>query len=314
MRIDLLLADRRYYTYEGYAAKHVCCQLKGMHLEHQCIYLSDGNLVDYLAYAQNSPPNWTLSFVNLLPQRTPLCDVLRIPHFFWLEGSFSQAMHFLDSTYGKVGMGDASLCQKITAPNIYFLLHGVDRAASEEKKFDVVCFADLLAFSFLENTWKELFSAEEIVTIKQAISRSDLLGSSSHFFYVEQYLIAQKTYQMATAFKEVKVDIFGEHAGTHWLVQLPKNMRLHTPLPFSEHFEVLKASKMVLAEPNSPWYLPAIASGCLPVSADEKEVTHFLKYPEARESSLKRLQDKLKGQSWEHQVCRLLEIMKPLGG
>jgi hypothetical protein len=312
MRVDLLLADRRWYTYEAYAARHACYQLACLKIPHQCVYLYDGSLTDYLLYVQDSPPNWTLSFVNLLPHCTPLCDMMRVPHFFWLEASFAQAVHYLNSTYGKVGINCASAYDKISAPNVYFLPFGIEETKPEKAIFDLVFFADLLALAFLEKTWQELFSADEVAAIRTQIEKNDPFGCLSHYFYIEQYLNAQKTYRAVSSFKEVKLDIFGEHAGTNWLVQLPAHIHLHTQLPFTEHFEVLRTSKMILAEPGSLWYGPAIASGCLPVSADEKEVNYYLTYPEERKKRLSILQETLRGRSWEKQVGRLVEIMQPL--
>jgi hypothetical protein len=310
MRVDLLLADRRSYTYTAHAARHVSKYFERIPISHQLIYLNDGALRDYLFYIQHSPPKWTLSFTSLTFHQQPLCDMIRIPHCFWLEGSFAQAIHLLGSSYGKVGIENQAFCQKLAAANVFFLPPGVEKNVHHDQEtFDVVLFADLLDFSFLEKTWRELFSFEEIKSIKKAIQCADPFVAKPYFFYVEQYLNAQKTYHTVTRFKDVKLDLFGGHAGNNWLLRLTPNIHLHAPLPFSEFFEVLKASKIALVEPASQWYLPAIAAGCLPLSPDEETVKYYLSHPDERQKTLEKLQHKVLEQSWEKQIKLLLEYM-----
>ena len=311
MRVDLLLADRRCYTYEAYAARHVSRCFERASIAHRVIYLSDGALQAYLFHVQSSPPNWTLSFVNLIPHHTPLCDVIGIPHFFWLAESFSYAIHLLNSAYCKVGVSNQSLCQRLGSNNVVFLPSGVEEQTEREKKvFEVVLFTDLLDLSFLEKTWGELFPSKAIALIKRAIQLGDPIEAMPYFYYVEQYLNAQKTLQSVRAFKEVQLDIFGEHAGNNWLVRLPRSINLHTPLPFTEHFEVLKTSKIALLDPTSIWYLPAIAAGCLPLSPDEEKVKYYLAHPAEREKCLEELKVNLSERGWNQQTKHLVDLMK----
>jgi hypothetical protein len=310
MRVDLLLSNQSCYTYEAYAARHVSRCLKNLHLAHQLIYLSDGLLQDYLISLQEAPPAWTLSFVNLTPHKKPLCDVMRIPHFLWLEESVGSAFHYLNSTFGKIGVHDSELCKKLSASNVLLLPHGVDTQICEEKKvFEVVVFADLLDLAFLEKTWNELFEPHAITSIKKAIALKDPFQIPAYFFYVEQYLKAQKTVQRVATFHKIALTIFGEHAGNKWLQILPHNIHLHTQLPYIEHFEVLKRSKIALMDPSSHWYLPAIQAGCLPLPAHEETIHFYLTHPKEREKSLQKLRAKALDHTWEKQVNQLINLM-----
>lgn len=308
MRIDLLLANRKFYTWENYAAKEVEKVFEKHRIAHRKIFLSDGHLQDYLSHIHHDPPTWTLSFENLTPHEKPLCDVLRIPHFYWVHGSFGSAVRYLTSDFGRVGLSDEALCQRLANPRFIHLPQGVDSTpASVDKRYDVVFFADLIDLDFLHATWEELFSAEEIQRIKDSIKFKEPLQAASLFFYAEQYLNAQKDYQIMTSLKDVRLDVFGEHAGNNWLTRLPDSVYLHSKLPYIEHFEILKESKIVLLEPASEWYWPAVALDCLPLPPSQEKVSYFLSHPEERHKTLAKL--KPLQRSWEKQTQALIEYM-----
>jgi hypothetical protein len=311
MRVDLILSDRKCYSYEAYAAERVVRYFIGAKIPHQLIYLSDGILVDYMNYIKTEPPSWTLSFSYLTPYQKPFCDVLNLPQFLWVSDmNIPLALHFIGSSFGRVGLRNWQLCQKLAAPNFFFLPQGVDSAKKvSSRQFDVVLFENLVSLNFLEQTWKEIFSEQAIEQIKRAICLGEPLEVKPYYFYVESYLNAQKVSVIVEKFKKVSTHIFGEHAGNNWLKFLPITTHLHAPLPYIEHFEVLKMSKIAIIEPTSEWYLPALAAGCLPLPPDEEQAHYYLSHSKEREALIEEIKHKIEIPTWEQQTEQLFKVM-----
>lgn len=310
MSVDLLLSDRRSHTFEGHASRQVIGALNSLQVPHRVVYLNEGLLHDYLSLLHHSPPRWTLSFTHITPHHKPLCEVIQIPHFYWVEGSCASALHYLQSSFAKVGIPDLNICKKLNNAQALFLPHGIDPTLSPDTKlFEVVMFADLIDPPLLEKRWEELFSPKEIESIKKAVELENPVEAGEQFYYAEQYLQAQSTLKAVEALQaSVKLDLFGEHAGNNWLLRLSPHVHLHAQLPYTEHFEVLKASKVALLDPASSWYLPALAVGCLPLPAEEKSILYYLSHPEARDAKTTLLKEKLL-KTWMHQTQQLIEIM-----
>ncbi len=313
MRVDLILTDRKHYSYEGYAARAVSSVFEKLAIPCGTIYLADGGLSDYLIHLESSPPKWTVGFSLLTAHQTPLCDIVEIPHFYWTAGSLSAALHFLHSPFGKIGIHDPALYKKLSSAhrNVYFLPPGIDLTlTSVEKTFDLVIFGDLIDLECLKKTWHEVLSAEEIARVENAIELQDPLVAKNRYFYAEQYL---KGIEMNRVVQEVghsfSLDIFGEHMGNNWLVRLPSQIHLHAPLPYSECFELLRASKMALLNPDDPWHDVAIAAGCLPLPLDPQKIAFFLKHPEERERKVAEMRSQITDRTWETQVRQLIAYM-----
>jgi hypothetical protein len=311
MRVDLLLSDRKCYTYEGYMAAKSASLFTQLGMACRILYLQDGLFGEYLIQVHNHPPDWTLGFTNLTPHQKPFCDILSIPHFFWLENSFGQAFHFLSAAYGKIGLNNESLCKRLPSDKVLFLPQGVELACTSlRKEFEIVLFGDLLDLSFLEKTWQELFSPAEIGGIKKAIQEEDLLLAGPLFFYAEQYINARQTQMdLKSLVHSGQIDIFGNHAGNNWLCRLPKHMHLHCALPYREHFEVLKMSKILWATPENPWYWASVAASCLPLH-DPEEIIYFLREDAEREKKLEKLREKVLERNWEGQIRKLIQFME----
>ncbi|MBS0624192.1 MAG: hypothetical protein JSS62_06175 [Verrucomicrobia bacterium] len=79
------------------------------------------------------------------------------------------------------------------------------------------------------------------------------------------------------------VHVFGQHSGANWLRRLSHSpLRfLHPPLPFSEHQRVLQQSQLLILpqqlpmRTSHPWVLPALAAGCLVLSAPTPYMKQF---------------------------------------
>lgn len=309
MLVDLLLTDKRFYTFEGYASRHVGHALNERGISCRMVDLSGGMLHAYFSSLQETSPSWTLSFANLTPHRKPLCDVVSIPHFYWVEGSPASALHFVHSSHGRLGLSDAALCQRLSSAHVLFLPPGIEKMPSSTKNFEVVLFADVIELPLLEKTWHENFESSAIEALRQAVSGRDPLLAGIQFADAEQYLNAQKTLNALSALQGVKIDVFGEHAGRDWLVRLPQSVYLHSQLPYTEHFEVLKRSAIAIAEPSSPWYWRAIAAGCLPLPPDKEQISHYLARPQERAFEIERLGQALPQMTWEKQVEKLIQVM-----
>lgn len=362
MDIDILLKERKKYSFESYAAQKVSAVFEKMGISSNIFCLSDGILGDYLLKIHSHPPDWTLSFSDLLPQQKPFCEIAQCPHFFWVEDSFAPAAHYLNSQYAKIGVRDRSL-RSIQA-NVHFLPYGVETTGYEKESplFDVVYFADLADQEVKERTWKELFSDQAVGLIKTAagscrqnhslnpfISIASLIKDADQLsqismhdliYAVEEYLKAERAYRLISSFEGIRLDVFGEHVGKNWFVRLKNSdwIYLHGPLPFSEHAEVLKRSRIVIfdhfesKQECDPWLLEALNTGCLPLTnktpyLDElvsdssifykdpqellRKIEFYLKFPHKREELVQKLAATvLKNQSWEKRTQELIELLK----
>lgn len=309
MLVDLILADRRYYTFEGYAAARVTQSFDALGVAYRRIYLADGALQDYLAATEEHAPNWTLSFANLTPHHKPLCDILQIPHFYWVEGSFGPAVHFMEAEFAKVGLCDEHLCAQLPQEKAVFLPPGAEAVSHVQKRFSVVLFEDFIDTTFLEKTWCEVFAENEESAIRRAIHVENPLQAGAQFSYAEQYLKALKTTQSLKTLQGIPLDVFGDHVGCNLLLQLPPTTHLHAPLPYAEHLEVLKESAIAILDPTSPWYWSAVAAGCLPLSANREQVWHYLASPDEREKEVERLSHFLPQRTWKMQTQQLIRSM-----
>lgn len=310
MLIDLILTDRRHYTYEGYMAKQVKHFFEEGHVPHRINYLADGGLQDYFSLIQTDRPDWTIGFTALTPQQMPLCDIVQIPHFYWIEAARALPLHFLRSKFGTVGMGDRNLCEKLNHPQVQHMPHGVTyRTPSAEKTFDLVLFADLIDLEYIRRTWMEILSPTQIESVERAIVCKDPLQAGQQFVYAYKYLQAEIVHRLIEEIgSSLRLDIFGEHAGNNWLIRLPPNIHLHASLPYTEYFEVLSMSKMAFLSNSDPWYLPAIAAGTLPIQRAE-EGLEYVNHSVAREKKLSQLRPQLAERTWSLQIKKLMEKM-----
>ncbi len=310
MLVDLLLSDKRYYTFEGYAARQASRILKERGIAYRVVDLSAGMLQPYICSLMERSPTWTLSFSNLTPHCKPLCDMVKIPHFYWVEGSHGPALHFVHSSHGKMGLSDEALCKQLDCTQAVFLPHGVESVpACAAKKMDVVAFADLIDLSCLEKTWQDNLCLSQIENIQRAITQGDPLLAGLQFIDAESYLNAQKTREALSMLAGLRIDVFGRHVGCDLLVHLPDGIHLHSLLPYIEHFEVLKHSAIILAVPSSPWYWPAVAAGCLPLSPDKEQIDYYLAHQKKRAEALECLAQELSHRTWDIQVEKLIQVM-----
>jgi|GEM_PF-4289314 len=122
----------------------------------------------------------------------------------------------------------------------------------------------------------------------------------------EVITFANVTDQLVNSMTGFSVSIFGEHEGQDVLLSLPSGVSLHGALPYIEHFEILKQSKIVLLTATSQWYWPAVAAGCLPEENPEK-IAYYLSHPKQKEDELNRLAQELPHRTWLNQVRKLMQ-------
>lgn len=310
MRVDLLLTDRKFYTFEASMAQKIKEEFEQRGLSFHEIYLSDGVLHDYLGYVKQSPPDWTLSFNELTPKQIPLCDVLRILHFYWVEKELGPAIGYLNSQFGTLGVPEKDVVASLNHPRCHWLPHGLEVVQSMDKKqFQVVCFDDLVDTAFLWKKWEGMFEQKVLQELQAAIDSKSPLVAQGYYGFAELYLKASETLKKIAPWRELPLSMFGEHVGNNWLKRLPRCVNLMSKLPYCEHFEVLKMSTFLLTPPESPWFWHAVASGCLPVESEE-QARFFIENPTEKVLKLEALQKACAGQTWAHQVGQLLEIMQ----
>ncbi len=325
MRIDFLLKSRSGFTFENYAAKCISAVFEQRGIPYKTIYLSDGILQDYISYIGEEPPRRILSFEPLLPYEIPFCDFVGIPQFLWAKNSLSEAAHFLKSKFGTVGLPTPT-----ELPKTVYLPHGVELRAPQKPLFDVVFFSPLVDTACLRERWNEFFTAEVIelmeailpctssgISIYEKLEKAPLQLSLCHTIEaIEEYSRAERAYEVIASCRGYTLDVFGEHIGSSWYRRLPNAscVRLHAPLPFTAHFEVLSQSKLVILDPlDASWKLPAAASGCLPLMADledlHEQIAFYLGDSKKRRKAIESYQEDLQNQTWENQAGHLIEAL-----
>lgn len=290
----------------------------------------------------------------------------RFPIFFWVKDSLSTAAHYLQSSYGAIGLTDRASIRRLAKSNLRFLPHAVDpalaRGPCQKRIFDVVLFADLVDTENALCTWQELFSDKVVSLLKRAVQICSehldwlpvegVLGALKEMeippgevslndliYGVEAFLKAERIQKLVSSFEGVRLDVFGEHIGNNWLRRLKNSewVYLHGELPYTEHFEVLKLSRIAVfdslesADGCGKWFLAAIAAGCLPLCSQTAYLTelveditrisyppkdwtmllgkvkYFLAHPAEREMVISKMQEEiLPKHSWEMRAKEIL--------
>jgi hypothetical protein len=104
---------------------------------------------------------------------------------------------------------------------------------------------------------------------------------------VEEYLKAARSRHLIECVRGRRVDVFGEHVGNNWLRRLKNvdNVYLHSSLPYTEHFEVLKETKTLLRQQvtvkdgSDEWLFAALALGCEVVTNGSPYLREVLDMP-----------------------------------
>jgi len=307
-RIDIFTQFSKHYSHENYTAKQLHAALNRLGIPSKHLCLQEGNLGEYLKYFRKEPPKCTLSFVDLFVGNGLLCDELQAPHFFWSRKGLSDSLHYLSRPLGWVGIADHALYQQMTRwgyPRTTFLPPGIDASLiglpEEERCYDVIFFDDLVDTEFLERVWKDVFLSEELVILYRCLQecQSQALSPLEALFRelarrgmklseiqfaemltaIESYLKADYTRKGIESLTCNRIDVFGDHVGSNWLKKLKngRNVYLHGALPYTEHFEVLKRSKILVRTPGpssthfDEWVLPALIQGCMVLQPD----SHF---------------------------------------
>ncbi|MCC5832661.1 MAG: hypothetical protein JJU12_06425 [Chlamydiales bacterium] len=322
MRIDILLRSRNAFNYEIYAAKRLSGMLERRGIPFKQIVFSDCILLPYLQFLEKDPPRSIVSFDPILPYQTPFCDFVGVPQLLWVKNSLCEAAHFLTSKYGIVGLPTPTDLDKTV-----YLPHGIEAIPRQEDQFDVVFFSPLVDTECLRERWKEFFSDEVIELLDTAVSSGRPayetlkeapcpLSLCHSIEAVEEYTKAVRAYKTISSCKGHTLDVFGEHIGNNWYRRLPNalHLRLHAPLPYTAHFDVLAQSKLVILDPlDRSWELPAAAAGCLPLMADledlHEQIALYLADSKKREKALERYREPIELQTWDNQAGRLIEIM-----
>lgn len=353
MRVDFFLMNRKIYTFERYALNCLERAFKAMGVETNHFVIEEGRIIDYLHYIEDSPPDWTFSASDLFVQKQSLCDLTKLPHFFWENQSLSNALYHLKSPYGHLGFGDRSTMFE----RLVFLPSAFDENFTWQEKtrdFDIVIFDDLTDTEELDKNWKEIFDEKTAVRLKQIVQKclenpkrtpleiliEDVFEGPTNYylFFVEEYLKAIRIRAMIESIEGRRVDVFGNHIGNNWLVRLKNpEVYLHTPLPYTEHFEVLKRAKVLLrdqlltANGSDEWLFAGLSLGCFVLTNgspylkesfeghllcydtfDEMNelLNGFLEHPQKRKANIENLQKYLKNHTFAERAKSLLTYMK----
>jgi spore maturation protein CgeB len=364
MRIDLLLADRRCYTYENYAAAHLRSHFQELGISCRSLYLGEGILNDYIASLDASAPDLTCSFSDLCFSDRAICDLLALPHLFWIEHSLAEAAAYLRSKYASIAISERAYAEK----RLHFLPTPAAptwRGSAKERPFSALFFGNLIDCDNLIATWRRLFGEEVSLTLQELIAICHQVPHLPPFFPIkkrlqsdphllkkislhdlicaaETYLRAESAYGLISTFTACRLDIWGDHIGNNWLVRLKNRDQifLHDPLPYTEHFELLKQSKIAIfdqplwSDGDGHFLVQAVAMGCLPLTNPtpylreliqeeelfypaqdwknlEEKVRYFLAHPHKRQSLIEKMQEEIVPQkSWRSCAQEIERICK----
>lgn len=296
-----MLSQESGYTYETYCLGKVVETFEKKEIPYKKIFLNRGILQDYLAFVENSPPAQWLGFSLLLP----LCDLFEIPQSVWGENSIAEVKPHLNFKKGKVFL-------PVRAPQTYHMPHGVERLSPQEPLFDTVFFSPLIDLVSLRERWKEFFS-EEIVA---ALTAGEVLENdpTGHLLAAaEEYQKAKRAFTVISNAKK-PLHVFGEHMGNNWYLRLAnaEHIYLHASLPYTEHFTVMRQSRIVILDPlDWRWAVSAAAAGAVPLLADREDLHEQIKAiltdSKKREEELNQYQNEIETLTWENQVSHLIQ-------
>lgn len=359
MHVDLLTCSRKFYSYETYAATHLAHAFQEIGMATAIFSLDDGGLSEYLSQAAANPPKWTVAFKPLLKLTQPLCDILGIPHLHWERRSLSYSAHLMGSRFGKMALTDRKAAAHYS---LTFLPHATHLNVGKlcaGRPYDVVLFADLVDEACKLSLWKELFPPEGVSLLIEGAKRClqdpntlpfhvahllhraspEALAFHDVAFFLEDYVRAVRMRTLIESFEGVQVHIFGDHIGNNWLRRLKNKdwISLHSTLPYTEHFEVLKMAKILVRshdkgfDGSDEWVLPAIEAGCLPLIppipyfeerlGNERrlfyednlsdQITYFLAHPAERAALVSQLKEVLiPGNPFEERAKQIYAVME----
>ncbi len=298
-RIDLFTLFSKRYTYESYVSRAVSHFFNEKQISHDKTSLDKGNFGSYLAKNFLQAPQATLSFVDLFPGEPPLCQLLNTPHFCWPQKGLHEVFSLFNHPLGKIGVQNKKQVDEIRKKgfsNVHYLPWGIplhEKGEPEnQRRFDIVLFDDLIDLTALKKTWLELFTDQQVEILEQAFSicqkgresplnvlfnlfaEKEISLEEIHFpdllFSLEEALKSEKIAQLIASISSVRIDVFGEHVGNNWLCKLKnaENVYLHWSLPYTDYFEILKQSRILLRyvplhfDGWDEWTLPALNLGC----------------------------------------------------
>ncbi|MCH9626339.1 MAG: hypothetical protein S4CHLAM123_15360 [Chlamydiales bacterium] len=311
MRIDLILNSSKSYDFEGYASNRVVSALEELGVSYRQINIERDDFGNYIESFDKDSSDALLSFSSLNYHIALYCKLLQIPYFFWLEHSLRSGVEYLEAESIKLGVVDQKLCEKLNRSQVVHLPYGIsENLCKSTKCLDVVSFSSLIDTQCLVSIWKQVLEPEKIRRVEKAIQEQDPLLAGNLYEYAEVYLQAQYSYQKIIACTGFQLDVFGKHMGSNWLQRLPNRecVRLHGELPFTEYLEVLKNSRVLLAEDSSRFHWQAVKVGCLPVDCADKAL-YYLKNPIEREKKLGEYLQQMPQQSWMDQTKKIIEWM-----
>lgn len=353
--IDILTRESKYYTYESYAAKQMLTAFRQLGRNARIVSLEQIGLAAYLHETRLESPDWLLIFEDPYPHEKRICDLIGVPTVYWSSGSIGSTLGYALSSYAHILSVDrvySKFC------NFSFLPHAVDSSLqfpfTNERVFDTVLFADLVDCEMLLQSWRSLYCATAFEILENTINNSfqknpleiamhalkaqpsGLYSISLHDLVhaVEEYLQAFHTMNIVTQFMKNSLDVFGDHQGNNWLKRIVNHIRLHSSLPYTEHFSLMQQSKIVICKPfnsadrSEPWFFAAAGCGALPLaqrtpyladilgsecpllySPDEvcDKVDYFLSHPKERYAWIVFIQKNLMAQaSWKNRAREIL--------
>lgn len=237
------------------------------------------------------PPECTLSFNGLLPDPEGrfFSDMIRIPHVACLVDSPNNYLPLIRSPYSIITCADrssVSFFQGVGFRNVLFMPHGIESTLAPDpdgkREYDVVMLASCIDFEGMRAEWRKKFPpalceameeaadlalSDQVTPYYQAfvkaldkqVSRQSGIDPQTIDFVtvldeIEMYIRGKDRFELISAIKDAKVDIFGSADGrVGWREYLAdkKNVNIHDPVPFEQALAIMKHSKIVLN--SCPW-------------------------------------------------------------
>lgn len=284
-RIDIFMPTRSQYSvlhyfteelYEALVRAGVACNLLST------VDKQDINL--FIENVYKNPPVCTLSFNGVLPDEsgTFLADLIKIPHVCCLVDSSTRFIILSQSQYTIITCVDRVACEFLKGihhDKTFFLPHAASKnlsfSPSGKRPYEVLVLASCIDYEAIAESWKAKYSKEVVDMIFEAAERvlcdqdtsfiQALNLSINEFLQVhpgfetnkidfikildqlENYVIGYDRVRVIRSIRDARIDIFG-NSKEMWENSLgsQSNCVFHDPVPFTEAFELLRQTKILL--------------------------------------------------------------------
>lgn len=239
--------------------------------------------MDFLRTVTADPPDCTLSFNGLLPDRRGqfLADTIGVPHVAFVTDAPTHFFPLLKSKKTVIASVDLDFCRAFQAapfPHAFFCPHGASASLERQKKeplYDVLMLNSFIDAPAIAKSWPDRYPAPLVRVLHEAaertwqeeevsylnafiegvdasIRRGDVLDPAQidhgqALDDLQAYLGGMSRLRWLEAIEVCQVDVFGsDPEGWRRLLPNKKNIRFHPPVPFPEALDLMGRCRILL--------------------------------------------------------------------